>query len=216
MPAANFQPLIVTPDPSAVCSVGVPPEVMTGVLAQLLRAHFSEPDQIVDERLRDLVWADAPSSPILVETIDAFHPDKVGVRPALIVRDHGVKPVRAGIADRMDGTFAADGQDRFMSLLNSSCTVFCMAGASLEAKQLATEVLDELVMFSEPIRTALALVRFVVLDRSDCFIVEESKQHFAVPITIAYQYTRSWKLAPITPRIRKFVLNITTTPYQES
>jgi hypothetical protein len=209
-------PSLSNPDPSATCSLGMPPELMVGTMVQLIRAHFADPANIVDPILRERVWLPTPDTGIVVESIDHFATALIEARPAIIVKDHAVQPVRDGIAGRMMMTFAQDGQDRYGIRYNSSVTFFCIADTSKAAKHLATEVLDELVQFSDPIRESLKLIRFVVVERGEAFTIEESKQHFAVPITVAYQVMRTWVVERQSPRIKRFLLHISAEAGGES
>lgn len=203
-------------DPPAMWSLGMPPEVMTSFLVNLLRQHFSDASNVVDPAFRDRIWlADAgrpgksdPASPIAIDSIDVWDPALVGIRPAIIVKDHAWTPIRAGIADVNQGFYAADGSDTYTCTFRSSNTAFGVANEPLEAKRLATEVARELVQFSEEIRRHCGLTRFVVVERGECFTLEESRQHFGVPVTVAYEAQGSWTIRKQGPAIRKVLLSI--------
>jgi len=186
---------------------------MTGTLVQLLRTHFTDVANITDPALRDCLWVPGPATGIAIESIDQFTPTLIETTPAIIIQDHAIQIARDGIAGLMQGYYSRDGQDRYCVRYNCSITCHCIAGASKAAKKLATEVMEELIMFSEPIRQSLGLIRFIVLSRDSPFILEESSQHTSVPITIAYQVLREWMIELQGPRIKRFLFDIKAHTY---
>lgn len=204
---------VVHPVPSVPWSAGMPPEVMTDFLVAFLRAHFADPANIEDATLRQLVWADDPGSPIGIESVDRWDPRLVELRPGLIVKDHGWRPQRISINDQFVGGMAPDGSDEHAILFNSSNTVFCIGEEPKAAKRLSTEVTRELVKFAPLIRRELGLVRFVVVERGDCSILEESSQNYVVPVVVAYQSGEQWRITPQVSRLRKIILQVTTKLY---
>lgn len=210
-------PRVIPADPSAIWSLGMPPEIMTGFMVNFLREHFLDATHIVDPTFRDRIWKADPrqvawtdsGSPILIESIDRFDPNLIEARPALIVKDHGWKPTRMGIANKHMWTNPGDGTSTFACLYQSAITVFAIAGESKEAKKLSTEVLRQIIQFEDVIRCELRLVRFMVVERGDCFKIEESTANSAVPISIAYMAEETWALKPQAARVKRIVFNMT-------
>lgn len=208
---------IVPPEPSALWANGMAPEVMTTFLVWTLRAHFGDPACVVDPVFRDVPWTPDPNEPwasgptgIAIESQDRWHPALVERRPAIIVKDHALRPVRQGLADRMEGTRAADGFDRYATMLESSNTALCVAGAPLACKRLATEVSRLLVQFSDAIRRQVGLVRFAVAERGETGELRESQTHFATPVSVAWQTLETWVVREQTPTLAKILLDVTT------
>lgn len=173
------------------------------------------PSRVVDPTFRDVPWAPDPAEPwksgpggIAIEAQDAWHRDLVERRPALIVKDHALRPVRSGIADRLESTRSRDGFDRYATPLNSSNTVVCISGSPRSAKRLATEVTRELVQFSDAIRRNLGLVRFQVLERGETAVLEESRRNFAAPVTIAWQIQETWVVREQVPVLTKVLTSV--------
>jgi len=180
----------------------MPPEVMTAFLTALLREHFGDPACVVDPIFRDAPWRphptevgrSDPSGGMVVESADAWDPELVEARPALIVADHAYKHVRVGIGGRMEGHHTRDGFLQYGALFDSANTIFCVGRSRLEAKRLGTEVLQLLVQFADAIREAQGLVRFVPVERGDVAVLEESTQNFACPVPIAWQAQMTWEV----------------------
>lgn len=208
-------PPLTPREPSSMWANGMAPEVMTTFLTGLLRDHFGDPSRVVDPIFRDVPWDPHPDEPwrsgpggIAIEAQDAWHPSLVEARPALIVKDHALRPVRSGIADRMESTRHRDGFDRYATLLNSSNTVVCIAGSPRAAKRLATEVTRELVQFSDAIRRHLGLVRFQVMERGETAVLEESQLHYATPVAVAWQTLDEWVVREQVPVLTKVLTSV--------
>lgn len=214
MAAPEPIPRLILPDPPAIWSLGMPPEIMTEFLVAFLRAHFADANNIVDPTFRSLVWSADPSTPIAILAQDDWDPNLIELRPGLVVKDHAWRPQRIGINDEHLGGLDPTGNAQFSCIYNSSNTIFCIAGTPKEAKRLGTEVTRELVQYASPIREHLGLIRFVVSERSECSILEESRQNYAVPVVVAYQAGETWKLEPQVPRLRKIILAVTANQYR--
>lgn len=215
---------LIPATPSSLWSLGMPPECMNDFVVTLLRSHFADANNIVDPTLQSLVWLSAgsqppirtdPSSPIAIEPQDNWNPALVESRPAIVVKDHAWVPQRQGIdGGRFMGGGDRSGAETFMCIYNSSVTIFCVHSSSKAAKLLGTEVTRELVQFASEIRRQLGLIRFAVLERGECAILEESRQNQVVPVSVAYQAGEEWRLEPQAARLRQVILDITTRPYR--
>ena len=63
-------PQWIQEEPSALCTLGRPPLVISGALLWIVRRHFSDPQMIVDPDLKDRVWSrDVETSQITIEPV---------------------------------------------------------------------------------------------------------------------------------------------------
>lgn len=191
---------------SSVCSLGMRPLLMTGFLRQVLMEHFAEKDHIEDRSLHDYLWTSDAGSDILVESITRWNPEQAGARPALIIKRNGWRVERRGIDNRLMGFGSMDGSDAYTTFMSGSHTIFCLSLAGGECEKLAAEVYRHLVSFSSYIRRELDLHRFAVTEVGPLSELEESEEHYAVPISIAYTHEESWTVIPHAPKLKRVVL----------
>lgn len=208
-----------TPEPrldkvSALCSYGMRPHVMTGVLRQLLLAHFSDPENIEEPRVRrqlEQLGAWKPSDNglnaggILIESITRWQPATADKRPAVLIKRNKWGWQRLGIGDNT-GSNVLDGSRSYAGFWEGSHTLFCLAPSGAETEFLATEVVKFLITFGPWIREQMNLFRFVVQEVGGAAEVQEVLQGYAVPVTVAYVAEEAWSLQPYAPRLKRIVL----------
>lgn len=207
----EFQQTVVVDNPSSICSLGWRPLLVTGMLVQELRDYFSQPDRLEQPNLRNYLWRSnlAPQT-IMIEALTKWNPQKASARPAILVRRNDWRVQRLGIADRLMMPTTPDGWERYNVCMTGSHTIFCLARESGECESLAAEVFLQLLGFGPKLRENLDLLRFTVVDIGTQMPVLESREHFGVPITIAYAHNQVWtvrKHAPLlaTIDLEKFV-----------
>ena len=202
---------------SALCSYGMRPHLMTGLLRQLLLAHFSDPDNIEEPRLRrqlEELGAWRPSDNglnaggILIESITRWQPATADKRPAILIKRNGWRWQRQGIGDRAS-TNVYEGSNQYVGLCEGSHTLFCMAPSGGETEFLATEVFKFLHQFAPWIREQMNLFQFLVSEVGGVGEVQEVVQGYAVPVTVAYMAEEAWSLQPYAPRLKRIVLKAT-------
>ena len=198
---------------SALCSYGMRPHVMTGLLRQLLITHFSDPDNIEEPRIRRHVqtlgaWQPAESGisagGILVESITRWLPNTADMRPAVLIKRNGWKWLRQGIGDAT-GQNDYTGQQSYAGFWEGSHTLFCLAPSGAETEFLTTEVVKFLVTFAPLIREQMSLHRFMISEVGGIGEVQEVVQGYAVPVTVAYVAEEAWSLQPYAPRLKRIV-----------
>jgi hypothetical protein len=198
---------------SSLCSYGMRPHVMTGLLRQLIIGHFSDPDNIEEPRIRRHIqtlgaWKPTDtgdnSGGILVESITRWAPNTADKRPAVLIKRNGWKWQRQGIGDiisQNDYTGAVS----YAGLWEGSHTLYCLAQNGAETEFLATEVIKFLVMFSPLIREQMDLFRFYLAEVGGIGEIQEVVQGYAVPVTVAYVAEEAWTLQPYAPRLKRIV-----------
>jgi len=203
----RYSPQIVIDNPSSICSLGWRPLLVTGMLVQEVRDLFSAPDRMEHANLREYLWRSRlDTSTIVVESTTRWDPNLTSNRPAILVRRNDWQVQRLGIGDKMMMQTSLDGWERFSVLMCGSHTLFCLAREAGECETLATEVYLQLMQFGPKLRQTLDLTRFVVVQIGKVAPVLESREHFGVPITVAYAHNQSWTIRKHTPVLNSFAL----------
>ena len=223
-PITNVPSQQLDKEVSALCSERIRPIVITGALLWLIRRHFADANNIVDAALREYVWdADTEKSTITIESITKFSgasSQAVQLRPAVYVKRNVYRPQRISIGDRFHGrrpglvpvdsggrNYAVDTADKFGLFIGGSHTFFCVGGAEAEAEAVGTEVFFELVEFTPLIRRDLDFHRFFVTEMGPAQRLEESDEHWAVPIVVVYAFEHDWLLRPEEPLLKTISIN---------
>jgi hypothetical protein len=193
-------------DPSSLCSLGLRPHLMTGYLVQLFRAHFVNRSSIEEPSLADWLWKATDPGGIVIESITRWDPRDAMVRPALVVKRNDWQVERLGIDDRHMGPIPADGYSYYTTFLRGSHTLFCLANEPAEAERLCAEVYRELIQFGPVIRQSLLLHRFVVAEVGAPARVQEAAGSFVVPVSVAYFFEETWRVAPDAPVLKTISL----------
>ena len=192
---------------SSLCSLGPRPIVVTGFLRQWFIQHFSTANNIEHPELRSLLWTAMPDTPIDIESITRWKPSTTEKRPAIVIARNDWKVLRLGIDDRMMGYRSADGVEHYAAYYSGSHTLFCLSGKPMEAEILAAEVCREMIQFGPTVRKELDLMRFLVVGVGKLFEVEEARENFAVPVTVAYSLEDRWRIIPHAPFLKKIQLS---------
>lgn len=198
---------------SALCSYGMRPHVMTGLLRQLLISHLSDPDNIEEPKLRKHAkdvgpWKSSDvglnDSGFLVESITRWQPNIADKRPAILIKRNSWKWQKLGIGN-ISGGNAYTGAQGYTGAWEGSHTLFCLAPNGVETELLTTEVVKFLLHFSPLIVEQMNLLRFYVAEVGGIGEVQEVIQGYAVPVTVAYVAEESWELQPYAPRLKRIV-----------
>jgi hypothetical protein len=203
----QFPQQVVVDDPSSICSLGWRPILVTGMLVQEIRDQFSAPDRLEHINLREYLWRSRiDQTSLVVESMTRWNSSLVSSRPAILIRRNAWQTQRLGIGDRMQMATALDGWERFSLLMCGSHTIFCLAREAGECETLAAEVYLQLMQFGQKLRERLDLIRFMVTEIGQMLPVLEAREHFGVPITVAYVHNQSWTVRKHTPILENFAL----------
>ena len=198
---------------STLCSYGMRPHVMTGLLRQLLIGHFSDPSNIDEPRIRRHIqnlgaWQPVDNGVnaggILIESITRWLPETADKRPAVLIKRNGWKWSRQGIGD-LSGQNEYTGATTYAGLWEGSHTLYCLSPNGAETEFLTTEVVKFLINFSPLIRDQMNLHRFMVAEVGGIGEVQEVVQGYAVPVTVSYVAEEAWTLQPYVPRLKRIV-----------
>ena len=210
--------------PSSLCTSGLQAQILTGVFLQLIRSHFSSADYIEEPRLRTCLWvpkvddavvADPERSRILIEPVYRWDPRTIQARPGIIVRRNDLQPRnRLGIG--MNEEVSLGGLDpdslpeagrEYYLPFQGSHSLFCVAKDGGAAELLSTEVARQLYQFARPIVKEFGFEFLELAHIGAVSRLEESFEHFAVPVTIKYGFYDHWKVTKQTPRFAGISLN---------
>lgn len=200
---------------SALCSYGMRPHVMTGLLRQLLMGHFTDPQHIEEPRVRRQIemlnqWQPEPEVEqptrrgILIESITRWVPNSADKRPALLIKRNSWTWLKQTIGDRLESN-PYTGKNSYFGFWQGSHTIYCMSGTGAETEFLAAEVVKFLILFSPLIRSQLELHKFFVSEVGGVGEVQEVVQGYAVPVTVTYVAEENWSIQPYVPRLKRIV-----------
>lgn len=213
--------------PSSLCTTGLQAHILTGVFLQLLRSHFSSAESIEEPRLRNCLWVpmdDDPVTPdpqrsmILIEPVYRWDPRQLQARPGVYVRRNDLQPKnRVGIGMNQYqelGGIRADslpeaGREYYLPFQGSH-SLFCVAKDGGAAELLSTEIARELYQFARPITDEFGFEFLELAHIGSVARLEESFEHFAVPVTMSYGFYDQWKVAKLAPRFAG--VSLTATP----
>lgn len=199
-------------DLQPLCSTGLSPSIVSGLITRILINHFSEPALIMDPDLRELIWAPkVENTKIRITTNTRFDP-KNTVLPALIVKRGPMQSDRKVIGDRV-GPRTIDEQrqgivnySRFMA---GSARVFVLSERDGEAEALAMEVFDSLSFLSTEIVTRLPFHDFQVTNLGELGVLDAMGNKIGVPIDLQFTFEYAWAIKPLAPLVKTIKLDIT-------
>jgi len=192
-PPQDYKQLVAWEDVAkGICHYGWGPILLTGMLRDWLTRHFT-PQNVEDVDLRKLVWQEAASSGIMIESVWRWRPDMTEKRPAVLVKRNAMKNQRFAIADRQGSD--KEGNDHYQTFWLGSHTLFCLHQTGAACEILATEVQREFTQHAPYLIKYLHLHKFQVTEVGPVSEVEEAAQNYVVPVTIGWAYIEKWKLA---------------------
>ena len=201
-------PQFIGPHPSAICSLLPRPLIMTGLLRDLLTRHFALPGYIEEPDLRHLIWQDAPTTGILIESYHRWDPRTMEKRPAVILKRNAYQNQRIAIDDRHQPTLRDRGDRHYVTMWIGSHTLFCIGGSGAQVELLATEVQRELTEFGPLIREKIPLHRFAVVEVGAIAQLEEATENYVVPVNVGYAYQECWALRQQAPTLKRISLSM--------
>ena len=191
-PRTSYDPRLLQKLASVVCRSGWRAWWITGMLRDVLVRHFAQALTIEDPDLRHLIWRPDERSRILVESYFRARPSMLGKRPAVLIKRNARQRLKMTIGNRAG--IDERGQELFTTWWVGSHTVFCLHGSGASVEMLADEVQRELTQFGPKILQYLGLHQFDVLQVDEIHEIEESKEHFMVPITVGWAFEERWAL----------------------
>lgn len=171
--------------------------LVTGILVQWLRQHFTSANNIETPLLRQDLWTpEISTTKITIDTVYKWDPAHTEARPGVFIKPGPMKILRYGIDHRkMVGTWNQSGYaPQYNAMCQGSHTLFCIAGESAEAELLSTEVYRELLEFGPAARKVFGFLRFDVADIGEPSILEEATENFVVPVVVSWGAQDMWSI----------------------
>jgi hypothetical protein len=203
-------------EPDSLCENGWQPLLLTGLFRDMLIRHFSDPKELRSEDLRQFIWKPGADSGILIESAYRWRGDLVEKRPAILVKRNAYRQRRLGIRDEIIGAgtdsalFKNERGAHTIHTVNwmGSHTIFCIHGTGASCEILASEVVDELTVFTPAIRQQLLLEDFQVTEVGEISELEEATENYVIPITVGWVYNKTWQLKLESLPLRKVVQDL--------
>jgi hypothetical protein len=177
---------------NALCHTGWAPLILTGMLRDVMTRHFSQADFIEMPDLRKLIWNEAQTTRILIESVTRWRGDLTEKRPAILIARNAYKNRRLGIADKIG--VDEEGNVNYTTFWVGSHTLFCIHGTGASADILATEVQRELTQFAPVFTEMIGLHKFQVTQVGKIGKLEEATENFVVPVTLGWAYEETWSI----------------------
>lgn len=199
---------------SSLCSTGLRPMVLTGVVLRLLTRHFSVAKGISHPQLKEYIWSSDPTqSKILIVPVWLWQMPGQQQRPALVVRRNALRPQQIGIADGeavvvelSSRQVPAAGHAEAQVAATGSHTIFAIADVPAQAEVLATEIYSRLLQYQQAIQSEFGFKRFRVAEMGALAKLEEADESFVVPVTLAYSYIEAWLVVTEAPYLKRVTI----------
>ncbi len=213
---AEGTPYNLDQDISALCTTGLRPNILTGVMLRLLTRHFSVERGIQDPQLKSYIWSSNPrNTKILIVPVWHWLTVASQLRPAIVVKRNALRPRQLGIADgqaltagelREDTERVPSNQEATSQIaVAGSHTIFALSEKSGEIELLSTEVWTRLIQYQQAIQKEFGFSRFRVAEIGPLAKLEEAPETFVVPITVAYAYIEAWSVWSTAPFLKRIV-----------
>jgi len=189
--------------------LGMSPEMIDGVLVQLMVQHFSYPDHYLYPALTDVYWA--PTSDERTLNIYIFTtwqgPQEV-ISPAIIYNNLGQKPQRIAIGDQFYQSSERPGVEGFARQYHGAHRLMCIGQTDGQAELMASELSEWLTMFSPWLVKNLPFYDFQVGPREQPRLYSELGDKVGVAFTVSYSYLWAWEMVPAGPPLKSVTLNV--------
>lgn len=202
-------------DITDLCPSGFSPRLVDVFFQRILRNHFSDPDKIISELLKDLVYSDDPDeSGIRIVMNTSFDTRQAGKTPSLVVKRGRQRVQRIAIDDLGERGDGLQGTPHYVRVVQGSHRILVVGSADGFTEELAFEVFTLLTCLSPNIRRDLPFLDFQLTDMSELGILEDLGNRLAVAIESVYAYEYGWTLKEVTP-VMKRVLTQTSVELRQ-
>lgn len=176
--------------------LGLRPLLITGILRDCLKHHFSKDVNIESPDLRKNIWQPGQNTGIAIESIHRWRGELVEKRPAVIIKRNAMRNLRVARNDFQGADRRGD--SNYATFWVGSHTLFCIHGTGASAENLGTEVQREMTQFAPYIASAFEFHKFQCTEVGATAEIEEATEGFVVPVTVGWTYQETWKLSQDT------------------
>jgi len=198
-------------DQSALCNMRFTPSVITGVLLRLLQAHFSDPANIRDDKLKGLQWqedlesSNQIQSAIIIAPTYKYDARTLSQRPSILVTRGPVSTDRIAIANKtltgMSGGYYLG--DKHVRAVMGQHIIRCVSKGAFAAERLGEEVFYRTLEYLPAIKNELPISDIQMGGLGAAKLIDEEQQNFAVDVVVEWKHTHGWTLIPIAPILKK-------------
>src|SRR5262245_37510157 len=186
----------------SLCETGPHLLRMTGFFRVWMTYHFGSADNIKDPDLKDRLWTyDVKTTGILIESATIWDPTMTERRPSIVIRRNAWRQQRMGINNQLIPADAS-GSTYHANYWQGAHTLFCIAGDGGECEKLSVEVFHELNEFAPAVRQATGLHRLEAVEVGELGKLDEARENFVVPVTMAYAIEQNWTLQQEAPFLK--------------
>ena len=189
---------------SILCNdIGLSPEMIEGIFAQLLTQHFSDPNWIIYDELKGYTWdVDPTKRKMQILPVGKWEEVAQGKMPAVVYSDLGQNFERLVVGD----DYYVDQERNFTQAYARVCRgahrLMCIGESDYSAALLATEVGRWLSEFAPLIVKELPFHDFQVQQREAPKAFGALGGRIGVALVIQYTYIWAWELAPAGPPLK--------------
>jgi hypothetical protein len=189
---------------SILCNdIGLSPEMIDGVLAQLLTQHFSDPSWVIYDELKGYVWTPDPTKrKIQILPVSKWEEIATGKMPALVYSDLGQNFERLVIGDDYYLDNDRNYAQAYTRAVRGAHRIMCIGESDYSAALLATEVGRWLTEFAPVIVSKLPFHDFQIAQREAPRAFNALGGRIGVALVIQYTYIWAWELAPAGPPLK--------------
>lgn len=195
---------------SDLCRDTMDPQMVSGLLIQILVSHFRDPDSFFNQDLRELRWDNDPSlNKIRITTLTRWDTKGASQVPALIVSRGDTQFSRIAIGDA--DTVAKSGEELFTRKVASTYKIICVGGTPAESELLAFEVTRFLTIFSPALRRRTPAFNIEVDQLSGLVQIEEMSNQLGVFVALRLDFPWTWGMSEQGPILKSFTLKTPPT-----
>lgn len=195
---------------SALCRDTLDPQMVSGLLIQILVSHFRDPDSFFNQDLKELRWTEDPSTnKIRITTLTRWDPKGASQVPALVVSRGDTQFSRIAIGD--SDAVGKSGEETFTRKVASTYKIICIGGTAAESELLAFEVTRFLTIFSPALRRRTPAFNIEVDQLSSLVQIEEMSNQLGVFVALHLEFPWTWGISEQGPILKSFTLKTPPT-----
>lgn len=195
---------------SDLCRDTLDPQMVSGLLIQILVSHFRDPESFFNQDLREIRWTEDPTTnKIRITTLTRWDPKGASQVPALIVSRGDTQFSRIAIGDA--DAVARSGEETFTRKVTTTYKIICIGGTPAESELLAFEVTRFLTIFSPALRRRTPAFNIEVDQLSGLVQIEEMSNQLGVFVGLRLDFPWTWGMSEQGPILKSFTLKTPPT-----
>lgn len=206
-------PYNVDAEISSLCSTGLRPELLTGVVLRILTHHFSREKGISHPQLKSYIWSNnIKDTKINIVPLWRWDTRKAQNRPAIVVKRNALRPKQIALADGaslvhdFNPNKVPSNQPATQQVaMIGSHTIFALSTIPYQAEIIGSEISSRLIQYAQVFQSEFGFHRFRVAEIGALNKVEEASEYFSIPITVAYTYVDAWQVWSTSPYLKRLV-----------